>query len=74
MWRVGPRPQHTKFAELNAEPVLPQVCASAGLAGESQCFTKSDALKPPAYIPELKVPHQLPLSTQRPHDALVGIS
>jgi hypothetical protein len=23
MWRVGPRPQHTAFAELNAAPVVP---------------------------------------------------
>lgn len=23
MWRVGPRPQHTSYAELNAEPVVP---------------------------------------------------
>eukprot|EP00879_Flechtneria_rotunda_P021970 GHRR01023170.1.p1 GENE.GHRR01023170.1~~GHRR01023170.1.p1 ORF type:complete len:229 (+),score=50.13 GHRR01023170.1:213-899(+) len=25
MWRVGLRPQHTQYAELNAEPVVPQV-------------------------------------------------
>lgn len=24
-WRVGPRPQQTEYAELNAEPVVPQV-------------------------------------------------
>ena len=23
-WRLGPRPSETKFAELNAEPVIPQ--------------------------------------------------
>lgn len=25
MWRVGPRPAHTAFPELNAEPVVPKV-------------------------------------------------
>ncbi|MCO5601547.1 hypothetical protein L7F22_055670 [Adiantum nelumboides] len=24
MWRIGPRPAHTKFKELNAEPVIPE--------------------------------------------------
>lgn len=23
-WRLGPRPEHTQFAELNAEPVIPE--------------------------------------------------
>lgn len=25
MWRVGPRPAETKYAELNADPVIPRV-------------------------------------------------
>ncbi|CAN6440483.1 unnamed protein product [Victoria cruziana] len=24
MWRVGPRPRHTRFQELNSEPVIPE--------------------------------------------------
>jgi hypothetical protein len=31
MWRVGPRPQSTQYAELNSEPVVPQVRLAADL-------------------------------------------
>lgn len=53
MWRIGERPAHTRYAELNAEPVVPASALLAGSFAQPVTVTIKRCCTPPVHVIEM---------------------